>query len=476
MKPNTLQKNLSLLKVKPLTQKEQDLTWDHIRFGMTRSKKQSKKTPFAFLRKSIAVTLIFGLTAGTAFAADNAKPGDVLFPIDRALENIQLSFASDADKDALQVKFALERVTEVKDILAEVVVQQTATSIKIAEEQKRQEDIPSANNADTSKAQEENLPAKTLENTPKEAASATTKEDSADSTSDTSLEQTQEVNDTTDPDAFVHVEETSSTSDKTILPLTSLSNNLLKDISVGDKKRIELALGTALSFLGDVKGELAEQGNLDAVEYIDVMLSQLNKDIGTLPGEVTFEVYISAKKERVTFEVTSSENNKQSVNIEVKQSLQTATGTPEQETAQEAPKVKQKPTESKLEIKDGEIKITTPSKESVPNIQADKASTTPAATTGSTTKYNAEDKAASTTTETFINDTQNASTTGTSSPNSEILKDPYKPEDDGTTSVKLIFKKLDDDFELSVTDQNAAIHSIVNEYIEENPQKGTDAS
>ena len=60
------------------------------------------------------VALIIALGAGgTAVVADNARPGDALFGIDRAVENMRISFSGDEKKNELRIRFAEERVDEI---------------------------------------------------------------------------------------------------------------------------------------------------------------------------------------------------------------------------------------------------------------------------------------------------------------------------------------------------------------------------
>ena len=63
---------------------------------------------------SLAVLLGVG---GTVVASDSARPGDLLFPIDRAVEEVRATFASAEGKAELKVKFAEERLDEIDSIL-----------------------------------------------------------------------------------------------------------------------------------------------------------------------------------------------------------------------------------------------------------------------------------------------------------------------------------------------------------------------
>ena len=122
------------MRVSPLTRQEKDKIWKQVCFGMSSlpQKTAHKSRIVSIFKKSMAITLIFGMTMGTASAANEAKPGDLLFPLDRAMEDAYLFIASNGKKDELKVKFALERVEEVKEIFSEI---STKTKIKKAEEE-----------------------------------------------------------------------------------------------------------------------------------------------------------------------------------------------------------------------------------------------------------------------------------------------------------------------------------------------------
>lgn len=67
----------------------------------------------------IAIALVLS-GAGTAFAADQAKPGDALYPLDRAIERVTYNFAiSDTAKANMLTKFAAERENEQTALVAE---------------------------------------------------------------------------------------------------------------------------------------------------------------------------------------------------------------------------------------------------------------------------------------------------------------------------------------------------------------------
>jgi len=80
---------------------------------------------FSFITKksmaSIIIALVLMLGAsGSVYASNEARPGDILFPIDQAIERVRLSLTNDDETRArLQVTFAEERLTELRSILAE---------------------------------------------------------------------------------------------------------------------------------------------------------------------------------------------------------------------------------------------------------------------------------------------------------------------------------------------------------------------
>ncbi|MCA9354410.1 MAG: hypothetical protein KC877_02725 [Candidatus Kaiserbacteria bacterium] len=66
----------------------------------------------------VALVLIVG-TTGTVAASNDAKPGDLLFPIERATERVQLAFAGEAREAELRAQFSAERLAELREIIEE---------------------------------------------------------------------------------------------------------------------------------------------------------------------------------------------------------------------------------------------------------------------------------------------------------------------------------------------------------------------
>jgi hypothetical protein len=73
---------------------------------------------------ALVLVLLLGAT-GTVAASGSAKPGDLLFPIDVATEQVRLALASDGQKEALQNQFINERFSELKEIVNEETVATT---------------------------------------------------------------------------------------------------------------------------------------------------------------------------------------------------------------------------------------------------------------------------------------------------------------------------------------------------------------
>lgn len=81
----------------------------------------------------IALAVLLG-AGGTVVASDAARPGDLLFPVDRAVEEVRATFASAEGKVELKVKFAEERLDEMDSILDEE--NATSTPNGVSEEAK----------------------------------------------------------------------------------------------------------------------------------------------------------------------------------------------------------------------------------------------------------------------------------------------------------------------------------------------------
>ena len=114
------------MKEKPLTPKEKEMLWTKIEYNISSPKWMGylAKRPRAFSMfgqrfafATFAAFILIASTGATVLAADGAKPGDFLFPIDIASEKVQLAISFGEGKNKLKVKFAQERLEEVKIVL-----------------------------------------------------------------------------------------------------------------------------------------------------------------------------------------------------------------------------------------------------------------------------------------------------------------------------------------------------------------------
>ncbi len=524
---NNIKKQLKKMRVSPLSQQEKDVIWKQVYLSMSVVPKHTarKLQTVSIFKKSLAMTLIFGMTMGTATAANKAKPGDALFPLDRAMENACLYIASNEKKDELKVKFALERVDEVKEIFSEISTKTMAKEVE--EELKTPLKKPEANNTEEKEeitspkietevieekinSSAELLAPAQIEQTGEENETEVvlpeiTNEEKQKESSDNDLQLGEEVDEkkaSTETETTATDEGNNKKDDDTSEKITDEINELTKilqgdvEISNLDKKRIELALGTALDFLSEVKGELAEQGNYEAASSIDSLLKELNTEIETLPENITFEVKLSPSKQKVQFEITSEDDKDVVQIVEVPADENSEKNNEVEKLDDEVPA---EPKETKLEIKDGTLTIKTdgednlseeekvakeeinlPDGGSEEGITSDESVDKKAAEKlPEKTSLESEEKAdegdedqnqpsaavgygeakQSTTTDNVLD---SATSTQADGENPQA-----SGEDDGTTTVKVIIKKLDEDIEFSVTDQDEGLHDIIEEYTDE---------
>lgn len=121
---NDIENRLKHLRARELSEQERNQVWQNIRAGIRNLPLKSNHSLKIFNRKpmfniALILLLLFGGSIATVSAADNAKPGDILFPVDRAIEDLQLKLSSDEKKTELKLKFARERVEEVEKIVAD---------------------------------------------------------------------------------------------------------------------------------------------------------------------------------------------------------------------------------------------------------------------------------------------------------------------------------------------------------------------
>jgi len=127
---------LENMKPKKLTEKEKKILWSRVE-GHIQPKVRTATTKgtthtqipfwqvfstFNYSRYVLVPVLIFAFLAGsistTAVFADNSQPGDFLFPFDIAAEKILLTITFGDTEDSLRLRFAEERIDEVKAILS----------------------------------------------------------------------------------------------------------------------------------------------------------------------------------------------------------------------------------------------------------------------------------------------------------------------------------------------------------------------
>ncbi len=125
------EKKLKRVKPKGLSKEERNMLWSNITESVSaeaymQAHKKSQSTVFNvfhgfkraryFIAAVLAGIFLSGGFATVAFA-DNSRPGDLLFPVDLAVENIRIWFAPEDERDELRIRFASERLDEVKNLL-----------------------------------------------------------------------------------------------------------------------------------------------------------------------------------------------------------------------------------------------------------------------------------------------------------------------------------------------------------------------
>jgi hypothetical protein len=79
----------------------------------------SRRRRFSMVQLIIAIVIaLSAATGGVVYAADGAAPGDLLYGLDRALEQLQLSFTDQPEAElALRLRLAEERLQEARELL-----------------------------------------------------------------------------------------------------------------------------------------------------------------------------------------------------------------------------------------------------------------------------------------------------------------------------------------------------------------------
>lgn len=85
---------------------------------------------FSYAKLSLATAGFVLLLSGTAYASSAAIPGDVLYPVKRAVEETRVKFASNSETKAkLQVQFAEERLQELETVALKAPLKMKVTTV-----------------------------------------------------------------------------------------------------------------------------------------------------------------------------------------------------------------------------------------------------------------------------------------------------------------------------------------------------------
>lgn len=272
---------LDKIKFKSLSRTEKDNVWQNINSNLN-------KTSFFILlltRKSminiiVAVLVILSGSIATVRAADNAKPGDVLYGIDRAVENIQITFASQEKKDKLKIKFAQERVEEIQTIIEE--------SIKNSQTLKEVE-VKIYNDKSIVKAESEN-----------------------DKHFKFFLDSTDQVEITKlIADRFKTTLEDIESIIKFEVKNEKLDDEDDSKIKIEGDEEIEESTQVALNYIIKVRNELLDGGNKIGVENLDLLIEQLKNKLEILPEGMKVDLEIDKSDNKTKFELElKGEDNK----------------------------------------------------------------------------------------------------------------------------------------------------------------------
>jgi len=128
MKKKTISQKLAE-NIPILSIEEKKLVWKKIELSFPQY--QNQTVPLLFLLNfktyksmtALIILLTLAISGGaTALASDSARPGDFLFPLDRAIENVHLGVTfSPTAKEALVKKITTERFQELRSIISEEV-------------------------------------------------------------------------------------------------------------------------------------------------------------------------------------------------------------------------------------------------------------------------------------------------------------------------------------------------------------------
>lgn len=103
-------KKIENIRIRPLSNEERSRAWNNIASQLPSTPVLS---PFVFpIHKVVSFAAIFIFLIGTVSASNSARPGQLLFPIDRAVERIETTLDSTSQADHAQ-----ERLVEFDEIV-----------------------------------------------------------------------------------------------------------------------------------------------------------------------------------------------------------------------------------------------------------------------------------------------------------------------------------------------------------------------
>ncbi len=97
-------KKLENIRIRPLSNEERSRAWNSI---ASRLPSTPVLSPFVFpIHKVVSFAAVFIFLIGTVSASDSARPGQLLFPVDIAVERIESSLDSSSQADHAQERLA----------------------------------------------------------------------------------------------------------------------------------------------------------------------------------------------------------------------------------------------------------------------------------------------------------------------------------------------------------------------------------
>lgn len=95
---------------------------------MVHAERVARTWTFVYTRFALVAVCILVLLTGTAYASSSAIPGDVLYPVKRAVEDTRVKLASSSETKAkLQVQFTEERLQELEKVEQQSPLKRTTT-------------------------------------------------------------------------------------------------------------------------------------------------------------------------------------------------------------------------------------------------------------------------------------------------------------------------------------------------------------